>query len=137
MHSAEEMFELVNDVDRYQEFLPWCGGSRILSEEANGYIASVDIAFKGVRKTFTTRNHTTAHSRTDLSLVEGPFNDLHGAWLFKSISPEASKISLELNFSFSNRVVEKVLGPVFSLIADSMVDSFSKRADQIYGNNQA
>lgn len=137
MHSAAEMFELVNDVDRYQEFLPWCGGSRILAREEDGYTASVDIAFKGVRKTFTTRNHTTLNAKTALTLVEGPFSDLHGFWSFKPISPEASKISLELNFSFSNKVVEKVLGPVFRKIADSMVDSFSKRADQIYGSKQA
>lgn len=137
MHSAQAMYELVNDVDRYQEFLPWCGGSRVIERDQEGYTASVDIAFKGVRKSFTTYNLVTPNARTELKLVEGPFSDLTGCWAFKEISPEACKISLELNFGFSSKVVEAVLGPVFRMIADTMVDSFSKRADQIYGDKQA
>ncbi len=136
MHTAREMYELVNDVDRYQEFLPWCGGSRVIERDQDGYTASVDIAFKGVRKTFTTRNRVTPNTLTELNLVEGPFSDLTGYWAFKEISPEACKISLELNFEFSSKVAEKVLGPVFRMIADTMVDSFSKRADQVYGDKQ-
>lgn len=132
MHSAAQMYELVNDVNRYQEFLPWCGGSRVLDQNQDEYTASVDIAFKGVRKTFTTRNRVIPDQRTDLTLLDGPFSDLSGFWAFKEVSPEASRISLELNFGFSSKVVEAVLGPVFRIIADSMVDSFSKRADQVY-----
>ncbi|MGB5708846.1 MAG: type II toxin-antitoxin system RatA family toxin [Arenicellales bacterium] len=137
MHSAAQMYELVNDVDRYQEFLPWCGGSRVLDQDQYAYTASVDIAFKGVSKTFTTRNRVIPDQRTDLTLIDGPFSDLSGFWAFKEISPEASRISLELNFGFSSKVVEAVLGPVFRIIADSMVDSFRKRADQVYSKQGA
>lgn len=131
MHPAARMSELVNDVDRYREFLPWCGGSRVLSRDDAGYTASVDIAFKGLSRTFTTRNVTKEAGRTDMTLVDGPFSELQGAWTFQPLSAEASKISLSLEFGFANRVVEAVVGPVFKLIADSMVDSFVKRADEL------
>jgi len=132
MHSAADMFALVNDVDRYKEFLPWCGDSKVVSVEGNVAIASVEIAFKGIKKSFTTKNVLTQDQKTDMSLVEGPFSELAGCWEFKAISADASRISLTLEFGFSNRVIEAVVGPVFRLIADSMVESFAKRADQIY-----
>jgi len=136
MHSAAEMFALVNDVDRYEEFLPWCSGSRVISQESGIAIASVDIAFKGIHKTFTTRNEMIEAKRTNMSLVDGPFSELSGYWEFTEISSTASRISLALQFGFSNRLVGSVVGPVFRLIADSMVDSFCKRADRIYLNEQ-
>ena len=129
MHPAALMRDLVNDVDRYHEFLPWCGGSRVLARDESGYTASVDIAFKGLRKTFTTRNVTRGGERTDMTLVDGPFSELSGSWSFQPISEDASRISLSLEFGFSSRLVEKVVGPVFKSIADSMVDSFCRRAD--------
>jgi len=132
MHSAGQMFALVNDIDRYQEFLPWCGGSRVISHDQDEMMASVEIAFKGVRKTFTTRNTLTTDARIDMNLVDGPFSELSGAWEFKPISDEACRISLALGFGFSNKIVGSVIGPVFRMIADSMVDSFCKRADEIY-----
>ena len=134
MHSAAHMSELVNDVDHYHEFLPWCGGSRVLSRDEAGYTASVDIAFKGLKKTFTTRNTRQVEGeieRTDITLVDGPFSELTGNWLFEPISEGASRISLRLEFGFSNKLVEKVVGPVFKAIADSMVDSFCRRADHL------
>ncbi len=135
-HSAAQMFALVNDIDRYQEFLPWCGSSKVLSHEDNEMVASVEIAFKGIRKTFTTRNTLTEDARIDLALVDGPFSELGGAWEFKPLSDEACRISLSLGFGFSNKLVESLLGPVFKVIADSMVDSFCKRADEIYAEAQ-
>ncbi|MYH91481.1 MAG: type II toxin-antitoxin system RatA family toxin [Gammaproteobacteria bacterium] len=131
MHPAAHLSELVNDVDRYQEFLPWCGGARVLSRDDRGYTASVDIAFKGLKRSFTTRNTMVDDQRMEMVLVDGPFSDLSGTWTFKAISPEASRISLSLSFGFSNRVVEAAGGPVFRLIADSMVESFCRRADEL------
>ncbi len=131
MHPAAHLSELVNDVDRYQEFLPWCGGARVLSRDESGYTASVDIAFKGLKRSFTTRNTMVDDQRMEMVLVDGPFSDLSGTWTFKAISPEASRISLSLSFGFSNRVVEAAVGPVFRLIADSMVESFCRRADEL------
>ncbi|MXX15867.1 MAG: type II toxin-antitoxin system RatA family toxin [Gammaproteobacteria bacterium] len=131
MHPAAHLSKLVNDVDRYQEFLPWCGGARVLSRDDRGYTASVDIAFKGLKRSFTTRNTMVDDQRMEMVLVDGPFSDLSGTWTFKAISPEASRISLSLSFGFSNRVVEAAVGPVFRLIADSMVESFCRRADEL------
>lgn len=132
MHSTEQMFELVNDVARYQEFLPWCGRSEVLEETGRIMLASVEISFKGVHKSFITRNTMTPYESTELVLVDGPFSELGGMWRFKSLSDDASKISLDLDFGFSNALVATVVGPVFRLIADSMVDAFCKRGDQIY-----
>ena len=134
MHSAERMFDLVNDVESYSDFLPWCGGSEELSRSETEVVASVTIAFKGVRKTFTTRNTLTPKSKTALTLVDGPFSELTGSWVFTPIGPDSSRVELSLDFDFGNKLVGKVVGPVFRGIADSMVDSFCRRADQLYGN---
>ncbi len=131
MHPAWHLCQIVNDVDRYREFLPWCGGSRVLEKDNESYTASLDIVFKGIRKSFTTRNKVIGRQRTEISLVEGPFSDLSGIWTFKEISPNASRITLSLRFGFSNKVIEAVVGPVFRMIADSMVDSFCRRADEL------
>lgn len=131
-HSAQQMFELVNDVDRYEEFLPWCGGSRVLERDESSYVASVDIAFKGIRKSFTTRNSATPGERIDVDLVDGPFRKLTGHWAFKDLGDEGSRIGLELEFDFAGGLIGRVLGPVFKIIADSMVDSFTREADKVY-----
>jgi len=132
MHSAENMAGLVNDVDRYTEFLPWCGGSKVLEQSETEMVASITITFKGIKKTFTTRNQMIGYEKTIMVLVDGPFNELYGYWLYKELGPEASKISLNLEFDFSNILITRTVGPVFKAIADSMVESFCKRADQIY-----
>ena len=128
------MYDLVNDVSRYQEFLPWCGGSRFVSKHDSGYTASITISFKGIKKSFSTRNDVIPNQRTDMCLVDGPFSELAGNWQFVPLGETSSKIALELSFDFSNRVVGAVVGPIFNSIADSMVDSFCKRAEQVYGS---
>ena len=135
-YSAEKMFKLVNGVDDYQNFLPWCGGSKIIEESENASVASVTIAFKGVHKTFTTANELTRHSQIKLAMVDGPFSKLEGIWTFKALDENACKLSLDLDFDFSNRLVGAVIGPVFKIIADSMIDSFVKRAEVLYGSGQ-
>ena len=128
-HSAEKMSMLVNDVDRYQEFLPWCGGSRVITSSAVEMTAEITIAFSGIRRSFTTRNRLVGHEKTIVSLVEGPFRSLQGGWTYKALEDNASKISLDLEFDFANLVTEKIVGPAFKAIADSMVTSFCERAD--------
>ncbi len=130
--SDQKMFDLVNDVDDYENFLPWCGGSKVLEESESSRTASVTIAFKGIHKSFTTLNTLTPHQEIKLDMVDGPFSELQGKWTFKSLDDNACKISLDLAFNFSNKVVGAVIGPVFKMIADSMIDSFCKRADELY-----
>ncbi len=131
-HSARKMFILVDDVDRYQEFLPWCGGSEVISRTGEEVIASIKIAYKGVEKSFTTRNQLVGTQKIILTLVDGPFSKLNGNWEFIQLEENASKVQLNLQFDFSNRLLRAVVGSVFRRIADSMVDSFVKRAEEIY-----
>ena len=130
--SVEQMYQLVNDVDSYQAFLPWCGGSEVLESGEDTMLASVTIDFKGVRKTFTTRNHLSPYSEVRLEMVDGPFSELAGYWRFQALDAQSSKIILELNFDFSNRLAGAVIGPVFKLIANSMVASFCAEAERRY-----
>ena len=135
-HSARKMFTLVNDVGRYQEFLPWCGGSEEISRTDEEAVASIKIAYKGIEKSFTTCNKLEGTRKIVLTLVDGPFSELHGVWEFIPLKENASKVELDLQFDFSNRFLGIVVGPVFRRIADSMVDSFVQRADQIYGSDR-
>lgn len=135
-HSARKMFTLVNDVPRYQEFLPWCGGSEEINRTDEEVIASIKIAYKGIEKSFTTRNKPEGNRKIILTLVDGPFSELHGIWEFIQLEENASKVKLDLQFDFSNRLLGAVVGPVFRRIADSMVDSFVQRADEMYASEQ-
>lgn len=132
-YSADQMFQLVADIESYPAFLPWCGGARILSAKENEVEASVNISYKGVNKSFTTRNTQQPTTSIDMCLVEGPFKKLHGRWSFGRLDDTACKVSLNLEFEFSNSLVAMTLGKIFSSIADTLVDSFCKRAQQVYG----
>jgi len=133
-HSAAEMFALVDDVSAYVNFLPWCGGSEELSRDEDEVQAKVVIAYSGLNKAFTTRNRLQHNKMIEMSLIDGPFKHLHGFWRFEALSEDACKISLDLEYEFSSRLIGMVLGPVFSQIANTLVDSFCKRAEVVYDN---
>lgn len=132
-HSGADMYALVNDIESYADFLPWCGDAKIIAREPHMMIAQVRVAFKGIRKTFTTRNRLRPGEKITMELQDGPFSELRGAWEFKSLQTNACKISFRLRFDFSNAVAAKLFAPVFKYIADSMVAAFVQRADEIYG----
>jgi len=134
MHSVEDMYSIVNDIDSYSNFLPWCGGSKVLEQTDREMVAQIRIAFRGIKKTFTTRNQLVPFEKTIMMLMDGPFSELSGTWEFKALQPGACKVSLNLQFDFSNVLVGKVVGPIFKFIADSMVESFVRRADEIYND---
>ncbi len=136
-YSARKMFILVDDIDQYPEFLPWCGGSEVISRTGEEVIASIKIAYKGVEKSFTTRNQLVGTQKIILTLVDGPFSKLNGIWEFIQLEENASKVELNLQFDFSNRLLRVLVEPVFRIIADSMVDSFVKRAEEIYASDIA
>ena len=128
------MYALVNDVAAYPKFLPWCRSSRIISETANEMIASVEMARGALNKTFTTRNTLHKNSRIIIQLVDGPFKMLHGDWRFHALKKDdACKIELDLEFQFDSGLVSLAARPVFAQIANSLVDAFSKRAVEVYG----
>jgi hypothetical protein len=132
-YSAEEMRALVEDIESYAKFLPWCGGTAIVSRDAARTVATIRIDYRGIRQEFTTENLASPDGGIRIRLVSGPFRKLEGEWLFKALAPTASKVSLNLEYEFSGRLLDTVLGPVFHYITDSMVEAFVKRAEAIYG----
>ncbi|MDD9855691.1 MAG: RnfH family protein [Gammaproteobacteria bacterium] len=136
-HRAEDMYSLVNDIESYSKFLPWCDASTVLSRADHEMVARVHIAYRGVRRSFTTRNRLTPFERIDLALVDGPFSALSGAWAFKELRADACRISLDLRFDFAAAAAARLIGPVFKRIADSLVDSFVARAAEVYGGGGA
>jgi ribosome-associated toxin RatA of RatAB toxin-antitoxin module len=132
-YSAREMYDLVADVESYPQFLPWCSGAKILSQDDEHAVAAIDISYHKLHKTFTTRNTLHPVRSMEMELVEGPFSHLHGLWRFDDLGDSNSQISFNIEFGFSNRVIALTLGPVFGKIADKLVENFRKRAVSIYG----
>ncbi|HEY4541147.1 MAG TPA: type II toxin-antitoxin system RatA family toxin [Noviherbaspirillum sp.] len=132
-YSAEQMFALVDRIEDYPKFLPWCGGTEIKQREGNKVVATLKINYHGVKHGFTTENVNTAPTQIRMDLLEGPFKHLHGTWNFKPLREDACKVDFELHYEFSSRVLEQIIGPVFNMIANSFVDSFCKRAEAVYG----
>lgn len=132
-YSPEKMFKLVDDIESYSEFLPWCGKATEISRDEKNVEASILISYSGLNKEFTTRNKNTTFDKIEMHLVNGPFKNLDGVWLFEPLGETACKVSLNLDFEFSSKIIGLTLGPVFSKIANSIVDAFIKRADSVYG----
>ena len=134
-YSAHEMFQLVTDVSRYPEFLPWCDHATVIDGDDSGMTAEVGISFGGIRQTFTTRNDHLPGPRVGMKLVSGPFSRLDGEWKFSPVGTEtdrACRVELRLNYGFDNAALGALVGPVFDKIAGSLVDAFVKRAGQVY-----
>jgi ribosome-associated toxin RatA of RatAB toxin-antitoxin module len=132
-HSAATMFRLVDDVESYPTFLPWCDGTRVIERTEVLTVATIDIRYAGVAQSFTTENAKRTNEWMQLKLREGPFRSLTGAWHFVALSPEASKVSLVLDYQFANALLEAAVGPVFGKIAETMMDRFVMRADALAG----
>jgi ribosome-associated toxin RatA of RatAB toxin-antitoxin module len=133
-HSAGEMYRLVNDVEHYQNFLPWCKSSRLVSLEGDTMVGELVVSKSGITQSFSTRNTLTKDRLIELQLDEGPFSRLTGQWEFTPLRDDACKVSLRLEFEFSGRLINAAFGAVFSQIANTMVDAFCKRADEIYAS---
>lgn len=131
-YTPEQMFKIVDDVEHYSDFLPWCGSSEELRREDGVVDGSVTINKGMINKEFSTRNHLKEYSLIEMKLIDGPFKHLNGFWRFDDIKGQACKISLELEFEFSNRLVSLAIGPIFNQIANTLVDSFVKRANDKY-----
>lgn len=130
--SAEQMFNLVNDVVCYPEFLPGCSGARIIESSSNSMVASVDVAKAGISKTFTTSNELVEGEAIIMNLVDGPFKTLKGGWSFTPLDERACKVEFKLEFEFSSKMVEIAFGKIFNELTNNMVNAFIKRAKQVY-----
>jgi ribosome-associated toxin RatA of RatAB toxin-antitoxin module len=131
-HTPERMFELVDRVEDYPDFLPWCGGTELKLRDGERTVATIHIAYMGIRQHFTTENIKSHPRQMRITLQDGPFTELEGDWTFTPLGDEACKIEFRLHYVFSSRVLESILAPVFSHITSTFVDAFVRRADEVY-----
>jgi ribosome-associated toxin RatA of RatAB toxin-antitoxin module len=135
--SAQKMFTLVDNIEDYPRFLPWCSKTRVEFRDEKKTVATLHISYLSIKSHFTTENEKVIPVRMSIRLVDGPFRRLEGSWLFKPLAENACKIDFQLTYDFSSKIFERVIGPVFSQIANTMVDAFVRRADEVYGASNA
>jgi ribosome-associated toxin RatA of RatAB toxin-antitoxin module len=134
LHPAQKMFKLVDSVENYPQFLPWCGSTQIIERDNDKTIASIEINYKGIRQTFTTENTKKQDQEMSIKLIDGPFKSLSGEWMFKNLDKDSCQIELKLKYEFSNIILEKLISPVFNMIASTFIDEFIKEANR--NNNE-
>jgi ribosome-associated toxin RatA of RatAB toxin-antitoxin module len=137
-YSPREMYELVTSIERYPQFLPWCENAAVLHSDPEGVTARLGLAYMGVRHAFTTRNLHVPDRSVNVSLVDGPFSVLDGSWLFHALGrpgneDKACKIEFDLRYGFASAALERVVSPVFDRVANTLVDAFVRRAEDVYG----
>jgi len=131
-YSAEQMFDLVDDVARYPDFLPWCASTQVIKRQPEQLEARIDLALVGLKHSFTTRNHNQRPDWIKIQLVKGPFSHLQGQWTFQALGDIGCKIQLDMQFSFSNPLLKRALEPMFTKITNSLLDAFVQRAKVVY-----
>ena len=131
-YSAKEMFELVDDVESYASFLPWCNESRVLHRSTETVEATLELHKGGLSREFTTRNTRHEFSAIDIALLGGPFRALEGGWVFDALAERGSKVTLRLDFEFDSRMMEMLFGAFFEDTCNSLVDAFTRRATEVY-----
>jgi ribosome-associated toxin RatA of RatAB toxin-antitoxin module len=132
-YPAVSMYDLVNDVARYPEFLPWCRSTQVISASATEMRARLELARGGLRKAFVTRNHMQPGRTISITLEEGPFRYLQGDWQFEDLGAQGSKITLKMEFEFAGKLLDMLAGPVFHDICNSLVSAFMQRAAELHG----
>ncbi|HUY02611.1 persistence and stress-resistance toxin PasT [mine drainage metagenome] len=130
--SAAQMFDLVDRVEDYPKFLPWCGGTELFERNPSITSARIDISYHGLKTHFSTENAKSYPRSMAIALTDGPFKHMDGGWRFTPLGDAACKVEFRLHYEFSSRLLEKVLGPVFNHIANTFVESFVKRAGELY-----
>ncbi len=132
-YSAARMFALVDQVEEYPQFLPWCGGTEVKWRDETTTVATIHIDYLHIKQSFTTENAKREPHLIEMRLQDGPFSHLEGSWRFIELDPQACKVEFSLHYEFSSRMLEKLVGPVFDYIANSFIDAFTHRADKVYG----
>jgi len=133
--SAAQMFALVDNVADYPKFLPWCGGGSVKPLAGNTVHATVHIDYMSIKQSFTTENQREIPEHIGMKLLDGPFKSLDGDWHFIALTADACKIQFKLRYEFSNKLLEKVLGPIFHFITNSFVEAFIQRAEKVYATH--
>jgi ribosome-associated toxin RatA of RatAB toxin-antitoxin module len=130
--SAAQVYALVDDVESYPSFLPWCRSALVHERSPESVRATLSVGIAGLRQSFTTLNRNRPPEAIEMQLVEGPFKSFSGAWRFHALSASACRIEFTLEYEFSSRTLAAALEPLFDRIADTMVDAFARRAEQVY-----
>ena len=128
-HSAERMFNLVDQVEDYPRFLPWCGGVELHQRDDQVTEATLHIDYHGIKQKFTTENHKTFPTAMEINLKNGPFKHLEGFWRFTPLAEDACKVQFRLQYEFSSTILEKLIAPVFNHIANTFVEAFVQQAE--------
>lgn len=131
-YTPAQMYDLVNDIEQYSQFVPYCVESRVIQRTADEIHASLTFAGAGVHKSFSTLNRLQPHKMVEMRLVDGPFKSLEGFWSFELMDTHLCRVSLNLEFEFAAGLMKMVFGPVFNQVAGLLVDAFQKRAQQVY-----
>jgi ribosome-associated toxin RatA of RatAB toxin-antitoxin module len=132
-YTAQQMFSLVDRVEEYPEFLPWCAGASVSQRGEKITLATIHLNYRYLKQSFTTENTKHPPHLIEMRLISGPFRHLEGSWRFIELGEAGCKIEFHVHYEFSSKLLEKLLGPAFRRIADSFVDGFIKRAEKIYG----
>jgi len=132
-HSAEQMFDLVNDISRYPEYMSGCNAARVLSQDENHLLGELTLGKAGIEFTFTTRNQLHAPERIDMELESGSFKEFEACWQFQSLGENACKVSLSMDFEFESGLVGFAAEKLFASVANAQVDALVNRANELYG----
>lgn len=132
-YSAGQIYALVEDIESYPRFLPWCRASRVMGREGDVTTAELSVGLKGINQSFTTRNLNRPGTSIELELLSGPFRQFRANWRFHELGPAASKIEYSMSYELAGGVLGRVVGPLFEHIANSMVEAFIQRAEAVYG----
>jgi ribosome-associated toxin RatA of RatAB toxin-antitoxin module len=133
--SPEQMFDLVIDVERYPQFLPWVSGAQLHEKSERELLASMEMQRSAVRERFSTRNTFERPSFMTLQMVEGPFRVLEGRWSFAPIGTAGTRVELEMRFEFANPVISMLFGKAFEQSCNTLIDAFIARARETYGSS--
>ena len=133
-YSPQQMFDLVNDIETYPEFLPWCSAARVLRDQGDHIVAELEMQKGGMRRRFSTRNQLAPHETIRMALIDGPFRELHGEWAFAALGDTGCEVRLKVQFEFAGLIIDMALGQFFESTCRSLVDAFIARARNVYGS---
>lgn len=131
-YTADQMYDIISDVEAYPDFLNWCSASQVISELDSAVMAKLSISYGTLNLSFTTHNEMHPKSYVTMSLVEGPFSSLNGQWTIQALSDSACKVALEMDFNFESVLTQKLFGRVFQRVIATQLDAFQKRAEALY-----
>lgn len=134
-YTPAQMYDLVNDIEQYSKFVPYCVGSQVLERNVDEIHASLTFAGAGIHKSFSTLNRLQPHKMVEMRLVNGPFKSLEGFWSFEAMDTQQCRVTLNLEFEFATAMLKVLFGPVFNQVAALLVEAFHKRAQQVYTEN--